>query len=454
MTLAQRLAQFAADLTFEDLPPAVVDSVKLRVLDILGLALAASGAEFAPSIFAALEHWGARGDCSVVGGKATTAPPLAALANGSLAHGLDFDDTHAASITHASAVVLPAVLAVAEAAAVDGRTAITAAVAGYEAITRLGMGAPGAFHARGWHATSVCGTVAAALAAGRCEDLDVVRLTAGLGVAGSFASGVQEFLEDGSWSKRVHAGWAAHAGVVAATLARGGFAGPASILEGRFGLYRTFLDREVDARPFETLGRVWETLNVGFKPYPCCHYVHAFIDCALDLRQAHALGAETIAAIDCFVPAGEVPIVCEPRDAKLRPRTAYDAKFSLPFVVAAAIVDGSVGLDTFAPERLLDPRILGLADRVAHTVDPASTFPDGFPGWLRVRTLDGRMFEARQPDGRGGPKRPLPASAIAEKFRAHGGRALAAARLAEIERTVGGLDAIDDVGALMRLTRA
>ncbi len=453
MTLAERLAAFAHDLTFDRLPPEVVASVRLRVLDVLGLALAGSTEDFAAPVRAALEAWGAHGDCTVVGDKATTAAPLAALANGTLAHGLDFDDTHAASITHVSAVVLPAVLALAESQGAGGRATITAAVAGYEAIARLGMAAPGAFHERGWHATGVCGAFGAALAAGRLLGLDPPRLTAAVGLAGSFASGVQEFLADGSWSKRAHAGWAAHAGVVAATLARGGFTGPGSILEGRFGLYRTFIGQMPDAAPFDTLGARWETLAVGFKPYPCCHYLHAYLDCALALRAAHGLTAGAVERIECLVPAGEVPIVCEPAAAKLRPRTPYDAKFSLPFSVAAALVDGVVGLDTFAPGRLGDERLLSLASRVGYRVDPDSRFPDGFPGWIRVHLADGRVLEAREPDGRGGTRRPLPPAALADKFRANAARALSPERIDAVERAALGLDGLEDVGALVRLCR-
>jgi len=453
MTLAARLASFAAGLVYEDLPPDVVASVRLRVLDLLGIALAATTQEFAPTLRGALEGWGARGDCTVVGAKITAPAPLATLVNGALAHGLDFDDTHAASITHPSAVVLPAALAVGEAQGADGRAVLTAAVAGYEAIARLGMAAPGAFHARGWHATAVCGPFAAALVAGRLGGLDASHLTAAVGLAGSVASGVQEFLEDGSWSKRLHAGWAGHGGVVAAALAGNGFTGPATILEGRFGLYRTFLGIDPDVRPFETLGREWETLRVGFKPYPCCHYLHAFLDCALAIRGEAGFDAAQVEAVECLVPAGEVPIVCEPRAAKVRPRTSYDAQFSLPFTVAAALARGQVGLDTFTPERLADESLLALAARVSHQVDHASRFPDGFPGWVRLRLRDGGMLEAREPDGRGGPARPLPPEAIVAKFRDNAGRALPAARVAALEQAALGLERLDDVGMLIALCR-
>ena len=456
MSLARALAGFGADLAFERIPPEVVASVRLRALDVLGIALAASTGETAPALRGALEGWaaGQDGPCTVVGTKLTAPAPLAALANGALAHGLDFDDTHAASITHASAVVLPTVLALGEASGVDGRRVVTAAVAGLEAITRLGMAAPGAFHARGWHATAVCGAFAAALAAGRLEGLDAARLVAALGIAGSLASGLLEFLEDGSWVKRLHPGWAAHSGIVAAGLARGGFTGPATILDGRFGFYRTFLGVEPDRAPFGTLGGEWETLRIGFKPYPCCHYNHAYLDCVLALRRAHGLTPDAIAAVECRVPAGEVPIVCEPREAKLRPRTPYDAQFSLPYSVAAALVDGRVGLDTYAPERIADARVLALAARVAHALDPDSTFPDGFPGWVRVRLRDGRVLEAREPDGRGGPRRPLEPQAVVEKFRDNAARALPRAAVARVEDAALALDALADVGLLMRLTRA
>jgi 2-methylcitrate dehydratase PrpD len=453
MTLARRLAEFTTSLEFERLPPEVVASVRVRTLDVLGIALAASTGDSAPSVMGALEGWAAAGDCTVLGGKRTATAPLAVLANGTLAHSLDFDDTHAVSITHASAVVVPVALALGEAGGLDGRAVLTAAVAGYEAITRLGMAAPGAFHARGWHATATCGPFAAALVAGRLEGLDTDRLTAALGIAGSFAGGVMEYLQDGSWVKRVHPGWAGHAGTVAAALARGGFTGPATILEGRFGFYRALLDREPDTAPFATLGRDWETPAIGFKPYPCCHLVHAYVDCALELRRDHAIGPESIETIECRVPAGEIPIVCEPRAAKVLPRTSYDAQFSLPFAVASAMLDGRVGLDTFSPERLREPRRLDLAERVTHVIDPNSPFPRGFPGWVRVQLRDGRMLEARAPDGRGSLARPLPEEAIVEKFRDNAGRALPSARVREIERAVLGLDALPDVRALLTLCR-
>jgi 2-methylcitrate dehydratase PrpD len=416
----------------------------------VGCALAAAEADFAPSLLDLVARWGGQGPCTVIGARASAPPPLAALANGCLAHGLDFDDTHAGSITHASAVLVPVVLALGEAEGLDGRSAVAALVAGYEAITRIGMAAPGRLHERGWHATAVCGGFAAALAAGRCLGLGASRLAGALGIAASQASGVLEYLEDGSWVKRLHPGWAAHAGVVAAGLARGGFTGPATGLDGRFGFFRAALGEVPDFEPvLKNLGDTWETLNISFKPYPCCHYNHAYVDAVLRLRREHRLSAEQVAEVECLVPEGEIPIVCEPAAAKRRPRTAYDAKFSLPFAVAVALVDGQMGIASFSAERLGDPRLLALTGRVRHAPDPGSTFPRTFPGRVRVRMRDGRLLEARQEANRGGPEAPLAPAEVIAKFRDNAGRALPPARIAALESAVLGLERAADLRSFL-----
>jgi 2-methylcitrate dehydratase PrpD len=447
MTIAERLAGFAAGLRFDALPAEVVENVQLRLLDTLGLALAGSRADFAPALLSVAVA--EQGPCTVLGTAHTASAPLAVLANGALAHGLDWDDTHAASITHASAVVLPTVLAVGEARQLDGRDLITAAVAGYEAITRIGAAASGAFHDRGWHATAVCGPFAAALAAGRCAGLSVSQLTAALGIAGSCASGLMEFLEDGSAVKRLHPGWAGHGGAVAATLAGAGVSGPATIFEGRFGFYSTFLGKPPDLTPFETLGRQWETLAVAFKPYPCCHYNHAYLDAALELVSTDALDTAAIASIECGVAAGQVPIVCEPRSSKAHPRTTYEAQFSLPFSVAAAFVDRRIGIDTYSAGRLTDSRVLSLAAKVRYVIDRESRFPAVFPGRVRVQMTDGRVLESRVADARAPERR-----AIIAKFRANAARALSPERCRAVEGMALALAGASSVAPLLALCRA
>jgi len=349
---------------------------------------------------------------------------------------------------------VPTVLALAESESLTGGQALTALVAGYEGMIRLGVAAPGRFHERGWHATAVCGAFGAALAAGKCFGLDAGRLTSALGIAASMASGVMEFLEDGSWVKRIHPGWAAQSGIQAAVLAQGGFTGPATALEGRLGFYRAALGEVPDvAKQLENLGDEWETLRSSFKLYPCCHLNHAYLDAVTRLRRDKGLRAEDVAEIECLVPAGEVPIVCEPVEAKRRPRTPYGAKFSLAFCVAAAISDDRVGIGAFTEESIRQPRLLALADRVRFSVDTTSRYPETFPGWIKVRLREGGMLEAREESQRGGPDRPITADEVIAKFRDNAARTLPSDRLAALERGVLALERASDLCSLLALCR-
>jgi 2-methylcitrate dehydratase PrpD len=454
MPAARRLAEWAEGVSPDTVPPLVMANAALRVLDTIGCALAGAREEHVPAVLGLASRWGAGGASTIWGSALSVAPPQAALANGALAHGLDFDDTHADSVCHVSSVVAPAVLALAESERLSGRVALAALVAGSEAMIRIGMAAPGGFHERGWHATAVCGVFGAALAAGKCLGLDAGRLTAALGIAASMASGVMEFLEDGSWVKRMHPGWAAQSGIQAAVLAQQGFTGPATALEGRLGFYRAALGECPDvAKQLDSLGVEWETLRSSFKLYPCCHLNHAYLDAVVRLRRDEGLRAEQVAEVECLVPAGEVPIVCEPVEAKRRPRTPYDAKFSLAFCVAAALRDGRVGIGAFTEESVRNPRLLGLADRVRFSVDASSRYPETFPGWVRVRLQDGGTMEAREESQRGGPDRPIAFDEVIAKFRDNASRALAADGVAALERTVLELQVLEDVHTLGALCR-
>lgn len=454
MPAARILGEWAARLRAEDIPGAVRDNAALRVLDTIGCALAGVAEEHTPSVLSLVGRWSGPGVCTIWGTRVMAAPPQAALANGALAHGLDFDDTHADSVCHASAVLVPTVLALAESERLDGREALTALVGGYEAMIRIGMAAPGHFHERGWHATGVCGAFGAALAAGKLLASDADRLTAALGIAASMASGVMEFLEDGSWVKRLHPGWAAQSGIQAGALAREGFTGPATALEGRLGFYRASLGQAPDIEKYlKNLGDEWETIRSSFKLYPCCHLNHAYLDAVTHLKRAEGIRAEQVAEVECLVPAAEVPIVCEPIEAKLRPRTPYDAKFSLAFCVAAALWEDRVGIGAFTPESIRDDRVLALAARVRYSVDPASPYPRTFPGWIKVRLADGRVLEARQASQRGGPDRPIAPDEVIAKFRDNASRLLTRPRVAALEGAVLGMERARDLGPLLALCR-
>src|SRR5258705_950498 len=451
---ARPLGEWATGLRGEDAPAAVGDNAALRVLDTIGCALAGAREEHVPAVLGLAARWGASGSSTIWGPALPAAPPQAAFANGALAHGLDFDDTHADSVCHTSAVLVPAVLALAESEHLSGRAILTALVAGYEGMIRIGMAAPGRFHARGWHATGTCGAFGAALAAGTCLGLEANRLTAALRIAASMASGVMEFLEDGSWVKRMHPGWAAQSGIQAAVLAQGGFTGPATALEGRLGFYRAALGETPDiARHLKNLGSEWETLRTSFKLYPCCPVNHAYLDAVSGLKWTNGLRADVVGEIECLVPAGEVPIVCEPEAAKRRPRTTYDATFSLAFCVAAALAGDRVSIGAFTEESIHDPRLLALADRVRFSVDAASRYPETFPGWVKIRLKDGGVMEAREESQRGGPERPIGADEVIAKFRDNAARVLTPDRVCALERALLDLDHADDVTAISALCR-
>jgi 2-methylcitrate dehydratase PrpD len=217
----------------------------------------------------------------------------------------------------------------------------------------------------------------------------------------------------------MHGGWAAHSGLIVARLAAAGFTGPKGALDGRFGLYRSHLgDEGWDlARLTDRLADRWELLDTGLKPYPCCHYNHAFADCAAILRQRHSLRTDDIERVECFIAAREVPIVCEPEATKKAPQNDYDAKFSLPYAVASILVRGHLDVGDFTPEAIRDPAVLALARRVTYRDDPTSEFPARFPGWVRIYLHDGQVLEQHEPINRGSAENPLSEEDVRNKFR-------------------------------------
>lgn len=423
-TVSEQVAAFALATRFVDLPRAVREKVHVHVLDTFGVALAAVPERFAQRAFAAIQPLAQSGGASVLGRGETWPAVWAALYNGMLAHGLDYDDTHAEAVLHVSTTVLPAAWAVAEEAGLSPAEFLAAVAVGMEVNVRIGLAAPGSFHDRGFHPTGVCGTYAATVAAGKALGVDSTAMTHALGLAGSQAAGTLEFLGDGSWSKRLHAGWAAHAGIVAARLGAAGFLGPRRTFEGRFGLYRTHLgdqgwDPTVIAR---NLGDHWRLLEVSLKPYAACHMTHAFIDAAAALRQRQGFNLADLVDIEADIHPRAVPVVCEPVADKFSPRTDYDAKFSLPYTVASMLVRGHVNLEDFTAAAICDEDVLAVARRVRYRADETSRYPRYFDGTLRLRFRDGTVWEHREAINRGHPEQPLSFEQVLEKFRNNVGR--------------------------------
>src|SRR6266571_492887 len=321
-SVARRYARFTLGLTLDDVPAPVVDKAKQLVLDIIGSCLASSQEEFGRAVLRATESLGGLPESTLIGAAARVGASHAVLANGTLAHGLDFDDTREDAIVHTSCVAVTTALAVGEASGASGRAMLEAVIAAVEVMCRIGLAVPGALHARHFHPTAISASFAAAAAAGKLAGLSEDELVRAFGICGSQASGIIEYLADGSWTKRLHPGWNAHAGVIATRLARVGFTGPETVFEGTHGLYHAFAGGHDAAKLEEllaSLGRKWEIEQLTFKPYPCGSIAHPYMDCALRLRERHRLLPDEIALVRCRTAEGPVPRLWEPLAAKQRP---------------------------------------------------------------------------------------------------------------------------------------
>jgi len=417
-SVSQHLAAFATELEFSKIPSEVVAQAKRCMIDSIGVAFASGTYDFARRALCALSMDNRDGRFPVIGFADRLSRRDSALFNGVLIHGLDYDDTHVPGVVHASASALPAAFAVATERQLTGQELLTGFIVGLEVTSRLSSVAGGEFHQIGFHPTGLIGAFGAATLAGRMSGLSPEAVSQAQGIVGSMASGSLEFLESGAWTKRIHPGWAAVSGLVAVSLASQGFVGPDRIYEGRFGLYRSHLGQDWSGDPTQALrglGEEWETVRIGLKPFPACHFTHAFADAAIALYR-DGLRAEDIESVECLIADGEVGTVCEPAEAKKQPKSDYEAKFSLPYVVAASLVKGKLGLTEFRDGTLFDSRVMELANRVTYRSDPASGFPVHYSGEVIVHTLDGRVLTKREQINRGAEERPLDDAAVAEKF--------------------------------------
>jgi 2-methylcitrate dehydratase PrpD len=413
------LATFATDTDGQEIPAAVRGRAVHHILDAVGIAYASTRHDFAHRTLTAFRGLGDAGSSVVIGMPGRLSPRDAAVVNGLLCHGLDFDDTHSGGVIHPTASVFPAVFAAASVAGATGQELVSAYIIGVEAAARLGAVAKGGFHQVGFHPTSLIGVFACTLAIGRILGLTVAQLEMAQGIALSLASGSLEFLEDGAWNKRLHPGWAAHAGLTAAALAREGFVGVSHPYDGRFGLYRSYLGPAFEncdlGAATAGLGETWEMLNTAIKPFPACHFTHASIDAALLLVES--IGEPSrIRSINAIVPGEVVKTVCEPEVNKKIPSNSYDAKFSLPFLIAAALHRRRLTLAELEPDTINDPDILATAAKVSYSIDPNSPFPHAYSGELRIVLEDGSELTHREELNRGSAGRPLSNEEIIEKY--------------------------------------
>jgi 2-methylcitrate dehydratase PrpD len=441
-------------LTLADIPQSVVDKAKLVLLDTLGVALASSTMDFGAMVTRVAQALGGTPKSRLVGSDSKVAAANAVLANGTLAHGLDYDDTLEEAIVHTGCCAGMTALAVGEEVGADGRSVLEAAVAGTEVMCKVGIVAPGKFHARGFHPTALCSTFGAAAAAGKLYGLELGQWSVAFGICGSQSSGIIEYLADGTWTKRMHPGWAAHGGVIATLLALEGFRGPEKVFEGTHGFFRSFGGpTEYHFEKLLELGKIWETPRLTFKSYPCGSISHPYMDCALKLRLKYVPAPEQIVEVVCRTAQGPVHRLWEPLADKQRPASSYGAKFSLPYCIAVMLIRGRAGLEEFTEDAIRDPSVLALAKKVRYELDPTIDYPRHFSGHVKIRLADGSVLEENQAHPRGGFEDPLPPEEIEAKFRANASRRLPRDRADQIIEAVARLEEMPNVTSLTDLLK-
>ena len=410
-TIARQLGRFIEGCDLEKIPPEVVERAKLYVMDTLGAALA--GADVASSRIVAdvVRTLGGREECTVIGHSFRISPVLAALANGTIGHAVEIDDDHRTSVLHPGVVVVPAALSMAEHCNAGGKELLEGVIAGYDLMTRLGDAFLGTQYFEGFHPTGTCGVFGAAAAAARILGLRDDRLVAALGIAGTQAAGLEEWKADGSWIKRLHPGKAAEAGVLAALLAAGGYTGPDTIIEGKYGFLKAFsYERKWDADLITRgLGTEFRGYGTSFKPYACCRFSHQLVDAVLDVVAKHKIKGDDIeeAVVRIYRTAYET--LFTPHETRYRPKTVVDAQFSIPYTVAVAVLYGRPLPHHFTDEMIRDAGVLALTARVKGVPDEEyeMQYPERYPTEITFRLKDGREVKGFNDLPSGDPINPI-----------------------------------------------
>lgn len=452
-TVSAKIARFGAALEAQAIPETVRTRAKLLMLDAIGTALASGRFPFARAALDALSTLGA-GESLVIGMQAQLALRDAVMMNGILVHGLDYDDTYLPGSVHLTASCVPVALAMGAHSGASGNAVLTACILGLEIDARLAAAANGAFVRAGFHATSIAGTFAASLVAGKLMGLSEQQLVMAQGIALSTASGNLQPMQDGSWTKRMHPGWAGGCGITAAAYARSGYVGPAEAYEGKFGLYPCFLgahagDADLGAVTRE-LGERWEFPRTSVKLFPACHQIHAFLNAAIGLARERKLSAQDVRSVKARVTEAAIPLICEPAQGKRRPRSSYAAQFSLHYAIACGLLRGRYGLQEIEEAAYTDPELLGVADKVSYEIDPNSGFPKFRSGEVIVTLTNGETISRRENIL---PDEPAPAEQIVGKFLQNAQARMSGDEARRVADLVLDLDRLDTLAPLTQALR-
>ena len=452
--ITRTLAKFASNVNYEDLPPDVVDRAKYFCLDFAGVTLNGSTTDSAKAVVRALDDVGRSGPSTIVGTNKRALPEYAAMANGTAFHSIEMDDVNNEASLHPGVVAFPTALAMADIAPVSGKDFISAVVAGYDVIIRLGRALkPKEHYGRGFHPTGTCGAFGGAAVAARLLGLQGDDYTHALGIAGSQAAGSMEYLAQGAWTKRLHPGWSAHSGIWAALLARAGYSGPTTILEGRDGFLNAYSGDPDPSLVLKDLGEEYQVTRTSVKPHACCRYNQGPIDCLLEIGKSNDFQAMDIEEVKIGVLSQGMRLVAEPVEAKRNPKSVVDMQFSMPFAAAVALSYGSASLNEYAigiPDR---PEVRHIMDRVQCVTDPKldAQTPKLFPAWAEVRTSNGRTMRSELTYPKGDPENPVTWDEMRTKFKLLSAPVISNQRQKEIISAIDSLEQMDDVRQLASL---
>jgi 2-methylcitrate dehydratase PrpD len=421
MELTREIIQRCHNLNYDTLPEDVIDRTKYLLLDYIGVAARGSLSDSSIPVLRLVQDLDkTAGGAVVIGTDISISPPLAALANGTAAHSLELDDVVNEASLHPAVAIMPAAMAAAQFAGCSGKEFLAAIVSGYEVTIKLGIALdPAAHYARGFHPTGTCGTMGAAVTAAKILGLNQRAMTNALGIAGSMASGSMEFLSDGAFTKRLHPGWAAHSGMMAALLAKNGFTGPATIVEGKFGFLHSFTSAPQADKILTTWGRPYEIMRTSIKPHSCCRYKQGAIDGILKILRENTLNTADIDKVTLGILKAGFALVAEPEELKRNPLSIVDAQFSMPFGAAVAMLYGKATLDEYTLENVKSSRVKELMDRIFCVEDPEleKEYPRKWPASVFIETIDGQQYSARIDYPKGDPENPLSWDELIDKFK-------------------------------------
>lgn len=472
MDAIQLFAKHFLRVNHKDLPQDVVEVTKKEILDFIGVALAGYSSPGVKELTDLIVEWGGKEESSVIGYKKKIPAPMAAWANATMGHGLDFDDVHDLAVMHPAVPIVPACIAIAESIGhVSGKEVITAVALGVDMICRLALAAwPGydpsvpetrnmAFQAErvkhGWHFTTIMGYLASAGAAGKLLGLDEERMINAFGIAFHQCSGSHQGRDEGAHTKKLGPGFSTRAGVASALMAQRGITGPKNVLEGHFGLYKMYFQGGYDPDTLTAdLGKRFEGSNVSFKPYPCCRGIHTYIDATLDLVRSKELNADDVKEIKVFADAGGYQMLCSPLEVKTKPRTPVDSQFSVPWGVATALTRGFVGIEHYTSAAIKSQDILNTAGKITVVLDHSLDTSDKIPaGKVEIVTKTGQVYTSRVDYPLGSPEKPMNFDDCAEKFKscaAYPAPRLSDSQIEGVIGMIGRMEDLEEVGPVMK----